>query len=245
MLKIRVLAIEDEPIHEDKLRMVMEMFGYDLIDVLKDPSRLMSIISATKPDVLLMDINLGKDSSGIDLTEKVNEVHDIPTVYLTSFTDDETFNKAKKTFPAAYLTKPYQADELKRAIELAVLTRQNSLSGYVNHTNQQSTRENLFIKNGNTFAKVAVSDIELIEAYDKYCFIFTKKMKYMLKERLKNILQMLPVSLFCQVHRSYVINISAIESIEPLHNRIVIMGKTIGIGKTYKQNLLMNVNFLG
>lgn len=245
MSKIRILAVEDDPIHEDKLRMVMDMLAYDLIDVLPDPSRLMPLISATKPDILLMDIDLSNNMSGIDLVKKINEIHDIPTVYLTSFTDDVTFNEAKKTLPAAYITKPYKAEELQRAVELAVLARQHDQFNSANQLYQINSRENFFIKNGNTLTKISISAISLIKAYDKYCYIFTPEEKFMLKGRLKNILSHLPASQFCQVHRSYVVNISAIESIDMKNNNILVMGKTIGIGKTYKQNLFTNVSLLG
>jgi len=245
MSKIRVLAIEDDPIHQDKLRMVMDALGFDLIDVVEDPAQLLGIINATKPDVMLMDIDLGNDVSGIDLVEKVNEVHDIPIVFLTSFIDDQTFHEAKKTLPAAYLTKPYKAENLNRAVELAVLTSQNKLFGSANRKNQLRVKENLFIKNGNILTKVAISDIKFIEAYDKYCYINIPGQKYMLKERLKNILLQLPESQFCQIHRSYIINISAIESIDLQQNKLIIMGKAIGIGKTYRQNLFANVSLLG
>ena len=223
----------------------MDLLGYDLIDVLKDHTRLMSIISATNPDVLLMDIDLGDNVSGIDLVLKINEMYDIPTVYLTSFADDQTFNEAKTTFPAAYITKPYDADELKRAIELAVFSNQDKRFSSANRKNRFAVSENIFIKNANTLVKVSIPDIRLIEAYDKYCYIFTTNQKYMIKERLKNILLQLPESLFCQVHRSYIINISSIESIDLHQNNIIVMGKSIGIGKTFKQNLFANVNTIG
>ena len=223
----------------------MDVLGYDLIDVLPDHTRLMSIISATRPDILLMDIDLGSNASGIDLVGKINEIHNIPTIYLTSFADDATFNEAKKTFPAAYITKPYKTEELKRAVELAVFTGQHDQISAALPGNQNGTRENLFIKTGNALKKVSVSEITLIEAYDKYCYIFTTGQKYMLKERLKNILSHLPASRFCQVHRSYIVNLSAIESIDLQQNYIVIMEKTIGIGKTFKQNLFASVDLLG
>ena len=124
MSKIRILATEDDPIHEEKLRMVIDKLNYELIDVLTDPYQVISVIRATKPDVLLMDIDLNSDISGIDLVNKINELHDIPTVFLTSFQDAKTFNKAKETLPAAYITKPYNAEELERSIELAVFSKQ-------------------------------------------------------------------------------------------------------------------------
>lgn len=81
MSKIRILATEDDPIHEEKLRMVIDKLNYELIDVLTDPYQVISVIRATKPDVLLMDIDLNSDISGIDLVNKINELHDIPTVF--------------------------------------------------------------------------------------------------------------------------------------------------------------------
>jgi len=99
MLKIRVLAAEDEAIHADKLRMVLDTVGYKLIDVVSDSGQLHNLINATKPDVLLMDIDLGVVKTGIELVKEVNVAHDIPTVYLTSFTYNQTFREAKKTMP--------------------------------------------------------------------------------------------------------------------------------------------------
>ena len=67
MSKIRILATEDDPIHEEKLRMVIDVLNYELIDVIADPHKIIPIIRATNPDVLLMDIELGSDISGIEL----------------------------------------------------------------------------------------------------------------------------------------------------------------------------------
>jgi DNA-binding NtrC family response regulator len=125
MTKIKILATEDDAIHEEKLRMAIDLLNYTLIDVIVDPHKVMSVISATKPDVLLMDIDLGSDISGIDLSKKINGLFDIPIVYITSFVDKNTFNEAKKTQPTAYLSKPYKIDELERVIELAVLQKQS------------------------------------------------------------------------------------------------------------------------
>ena len=58
MSKIRILATEDDPIHEAKLRMVMDSLKYDLIDVIVDPHQVIPIIRATNPDILLMDVDL-------------------------------------------------------------------------------------------------------------------------------------------------------------------------------------------
>jgi len=242
MSKIRILATEDDPIHEEKLRMVIDKLNYELIDVLTDPYQVISVIRATKPDVLLMDIDLNSDISGIDLVNKINELYDIPTVFLTSFQDAKTFNKAKETLPAAYITKPYNAEELERSIELAVFRKQKDWGALTSNSNSQN---HLFIKDGHSLTKVLLSEISLIEAYDKYCYIHTQSKKFMLKERLKNIAEQLPKQLFVQVHRSYIINLEAIDNIQLIQNKLSIGEKKIGIGKTYKQALLSRINTLG
>ncbi len=244
MSKIRILATEDDPIHEEKLRMVMDSLKYELIDVIVDPHQVIPIIRATNPDVLLMDIALNSDISGIDLVNKINELYDIPTVFITSFRDSETFNQAKETQPAAYITKPYKAEELERSIELAVFSKQKERKSIVSTKNDNSTMH-LFVKDGISLTKVLLSAIGYIEAYDKYCYIHTQHKKYMVKERLKNIADQLPDQLFLQVHRSFIINLEAIDDIQLAQSNLSIGGKKIGIGKTYKQSLLSRISTLG
>ena len=242
MSKIRILATEDDPIHEEKLRMVMDILNYELIDVISDPHQVIPMVQATKPDVLLMDIDLNSDISGIDLVKKINESYDIPTVFLTSFQDAKTFNQAKETLPVAYVTKPYEADALERSIELAVFCKKQEVKGLLN---KHPVRKHLFIKDGPSLTKVLHSEISVIEAYDKYCYIHTQRKKFMLKERLKNIADQLPNHLFVQVHRSYIINLEAIDDIQLTQNKLFVGGKEIGIGKTYKQTLLSKISTLG
>ncbi len=244
MSKIRILATEDDPIHEEKLRMVMDSLKYDLIDVIVDPRQVIPIIRATNPDVLLMDVDLNSDISGIDLVNEINELFDIPTVFLTSFYDSETFSQAKETQPAAYITKPYKAEELERSIELAVFNKQKERKSIVSTKNDSSTMH-LFVKDGASLTKVLLSAISYVEAYDKYCYIHTLHKKYMVKERLKNIADQLPDHLFLQVHRSYIINLEAIDDIKLAQSKLSIGEKEIGIGKTYKQALLSRISTLG
>ncbi|TVZ26916.1 LytTR family two component transcriptional regulator [Gillisia sp. Hel_I_86] len=243
MSKIRILATEDDPIHEAKLRMVMDSLKYDLIDVIVDPHQVIPIIRATNPDILLMDVDLNSDISGIDLVNKINELFDIPTVFLTSFHDASTFNKAKETQPVAYITKPYKAEELERSIALAIFNKQKERIGIASSINTRITKH-LFVKDGASLTKVLLSDIRYIEAYDKYCYIHLQNKKYMIKERLKNISEKFPDDLFLQVHRSYIINLEAIDDIKLTQNMLLIGEKKIGIGKTYRRAFLSRISIL-
>lgn len=242
--RIKVLAVEDEPLHEERLRMVMDKLGYQLIDVLPSPEGIIGKIVATRPDILLMDINLNSELTGIDLLNKINEDYDIPGIFLTSFTDRETFEKAKKAQPHAYLTKPFKQEELQRSIELAFFNKQKkSIQKNPSPSTQKSKQ--LFVKDGNSLVKVSCTSIQLIKAYDKYCYIYTAQKRYMVKERMKNIQICLPEDSFLQVHRSYIINLEFINSVNDQLNSISILGEEISIGRKYKPDLLSRIQTIG
>lgn len=71
------------------------------------------------PNIVLLDINLEDEVNGIEIAEYINEHHKIPFIYLTSYSDSDTFNKAK-TNPMAYITKPFKKSDIYTNIELAL-----------------------------------------------------------------------------------------------------------------------------
>lgn len=245
MSKIRILATEDDALHEEMLRISLSNLGYELIDVIYKPTELFLKLSATKPDLLLMDIDLGEDVSGIDLIKEVNKRYDIPVIYVTSFADNETFVEAKKTCPAAYVVKPYNEAELQRAIELAIYNKLDTKLPFNTWENDVILNKHIYVKEDGNLKKVELSTIELVEAYDKYCFIHTGGKKIMIRSRLGAVLVQLPSSLFCQVHRSYIVNVNSIDNIRAADHRISIAGKEISLSKTYKNNLLSRLNTIG
>ena len=244
MSNIRILATEDDALHEEMLRITIDNLGYELIDVIYNPSDLFLKIHATKPDLLLMDIDLGEDISGIDLVKEVNERFDLPVIYVTSFADSDTFQEAKKTHPSAYVVKPYEEVELQRAIELAITNKYEYKGNLARRGNNAVVHNNIYIKEDKSLVKLEFNSIQLIEAYDKYCFLYTAEKKHMIRSRLKDILEQLPDSLFCQVHRSYIINIEAIDEIGLNRSNIRVDHKQISVSKSYKQNLFSRLNIV-
>ena len=73
-----------------------------------------------RPELILMDIRLRGTMSGFEAAEKIREHLDVPVVYLTAFTDDETLARAKVTQPFGYLQKPFRSRELHSAIDIAI-----------------------------------------------------------------------------------------------------------------------------
>ena len=244
MRKIRVLAVEDDALHADVLRMVLDQLDYELIDLVSTSEEVMRLLKATKPDVLLMDIDLNGVESGIDLVKKINDLIDIPVIYLTSFKEEAVFKQARETVPEAYLTKPYESENLRAAIELAVFKKQKEMHHPQPKVENIAATNTVFVKEGNTLVKIQLQDIAIVEAYDKYCFIYTKEKKHLLNLQLKNLLQHLPSAQFIQVHRSYIVNLEAIEKVRLPQNSLEVAGKLVPVSKTYKSLLFSQLKMI-
>ena len=236
MAGIRILAVEDDELHADNLRMVADKLNYHLLGVLRNGNEVHSMIEATRPDVLLMDIDLGTEIDGVALTAKISETKNIPIIYVTSFRGGDIMNRAIATKPDGYILKPYDAAQLEAVIELAVFKGQNELIADTGNR-KTNTLNALFIKEGSSLVKVTLDEIIVVKAFDKYCYIFTRNKKHLLSTQFKNVLPRFPAETFMQVHRSYLINLGAIEKVKPLQNTVEIGGMEIPLSKSYKAGL--------
>lgn len=134
MEKTKILIVEDEAIVALEIRKALESFGYivtDTVDCLEDVEK---NIFHNKPDLILLDINLGKSIDGISIAQTINKTAKIPFIFITAFCDEETINRAIETNPISYLTKPFKREELKSNVMLAIY-KSNSIQKKVINEN--------------------------------------------------------------------------------------------------------------
>ena len=120
MGKCRILLVEDEIIVSLHIRSVLQHFNYEVIEIVPSGEEAIEKAGVHKPDLVLMDIHLSGRVDGIMAAAAIREKFGIPTIYLTSYNDEETINKAKITEPLGYLVKPIDNNELRNSIELAL-----------------------------------------------------------------------------------------------------------------------------
>lgn len=120
MAKKQVIIVEDESIVAKDIKNTLEMMGYDVPKLFSSGEDILDQISEYEPDLILMDIMLKGDLSGIDTTERLLENIDVPVVYLTAYSDEKTLQKIKKTESYGYILKPFKEVELKTTIEMAL-----------------------------------------------------------------------------------------------------------------------------
>lgn len=120
MNKIKILVVEDEAIIAKNIESKLLKEGYDVVDIVYTGNDAIKSALEKNPEIILLDIKLKGETGGIEAAEKIKQFKDIPVIYLTSYTDEETFEKAKLTEPAAFLSKPFNIDELNRIIQLTI-----------------------------------------------------------------------------------------------------------------------------
>jgi two-component SAPR family response regulator len=96
---VQILIVEDELIIAEDISNMLQKMGYDVIGIAMDFDEAVTILENNKPDLILLDINLNGKSDGIDLANVINGKCKIPFIYITSYSDASTLERAKNTNP--------------------------------------------------------------------------------------------------------------------------------------------------
>ena len=116
----RVLIVEDEAVVALDLSQRLTTLGYGVAGIADSGESAVMSAARERPDVILMDIRLQGEMDGIDAAHRIREANDVPVIYVTSYTDDTTVQRAVKTEPLGYLIKPFTDQELRTTIEVAL-----------------------------------------------------------------------------------------------------------------------------
>lgn len=131
-VKKQILVVEDEVITAMDIQRRLKNLGYDVPSVITSGKEAIKKAKENNPDMVLMDINLNSEMDGIEAASKIHSFLDVPIIYLTAYSDEKTFERAKITQPYGYILKPSKDRELQINIEIA----------FSNKNNQKLTVEN-------------------------------------------------------------------------------------------------------
>jgi len=121
MAKGRILVVEDEAIVALGIQSSLERLGYEVVGRAGTGAEALALAEQARPDLVLMDVMLdGSGMDGIDTASELHERFNLPVVYLSAVTDEQTLDRAKRTDPFGYLVKPFKDHELSLAIEVAL-----------------------------------------------------------------------------------------------------------------------------
>ncbi|WJJ98040.1 LytR/AlgR family response regulator transcription factor [Algibacter luteus] len=237
---IKILIVEDEMIIGANMSLQLTSLGYDVIGLIPTGEEALNQIKQNQPDIILLDINLKGNLTGINTAEIIQEDYNIPIIYVTANADNAHFNKAKSTNPYAFISKPFKKLDLQRAIELVINRMQFEKDVEIPVTEEKANpfilSDCIFVRHHEKMVRVNIKDIFYVEAERNYCRIHCKDKEYLITTTLKDMDDKLPDHHFIRVHRSFIVNLSNIDEIANTH--IVISKKAIPISSDSKKQLL-------
>lgn len=228
MDKYTCIIIEDEPLALEKTKDFVNKVPFLHLSATFDNAlNGLTYLNNNKVDLLFLDINMD-ELSGIELLESssINSQVIITTAY------QEYALKGYELHITDYLLKPFTFNRFLQAVNKA----QENLSQRVT----EKPVDFIFVKTENRLEKIMINDILYIEGMRDYLRIHTIHKKIMTLQAFTELEQLIPAHLVCRVHKSYMVAINKIDSIE--RSRIKIADQLIPVSETYKETFLQLIN---
>lgn len=223
-MKLKCIITDDEPIARKGLQRYVERINFlELVGVCEDAIQLNNQLKSQQADLLFLDIEMPY-MTGIEL---LNSLSNPPKVIITSAYAEYAI-KGYDLEVSDYLLKPISFDRFLKAVNKAYDQLISSQTPVV--------QDYLFVKTSLKLEKIRFNDMRFIEGVENYVAIYTSDGKIITHTTLRTILQKLPPERFVQVHKSYLVNIDKIDSIEG--NLLGIGKNKIPLSRTYKETAL-------
>jgi two-component system response regulator LytT len=246
-MKTKILIVEDEAIVAKDISVCLEKIGYEVLASFSKGEKALTYLEENTPDLVLMDIMLAGNISGIDASARIKKDYDIPVVFLTAYADEKTIERAKITEPYGYVIKPFKEIDLRTSIEMALYKFKKEKEKFAgvessSFKNSPISSEYIYVKSNSKLVKVQNSNIIFVEALKDYVIIHTEKERFTIHSTMKDIEKKLPQKIFMRVHRSFILNLNKINSIDSSIVIIENSDKKIPIGGSYRESLFKRLN---
>lgn len=130
MNEIKVLIVEDEPVIAQNISMYLNNHDFVVSGIAYDYEEAIKELTHNTPDAVILDINLDEIKDGIDIAKHINLHQQLPFLFLTSYSDKDTLERAKTVEPNGYIVKPFNERTLLASLEIAI-------SNFAHHKNKQ------------------------------------------------------------------------------------------------------------
>lgn len=222
------IIIEDEPLALERTKNFVEKIPFLHLSATFDNALTgLAYLKSNKVDILFLDINMD-ELTGVELLEssKIDSQVIITTAY------QEYALKGYELDVTDYLLKPFTFHRFLQAV--------NKAQTNLEKKHPSPPAEFIFVKTENRLEKILFSEVLYIEGMRDYRRIHTTTKSIMTLQNFKELEQLIPASIICRVHKSYMVALHKIEAIE--RNRIKLGNQMIPISETYKSLFYQQIN---
>lgn len=103
--------------------MILTKAGHEVLGVAHDDLRALDLLHGSDCDIVLLDISLGTNMTGIDIARIIRDKYEMAILFITSFSDKTTLDEAKQVYPDGYIVKPFKKKDILANIEIALARR--------------------------------------------------------------------------------------------------------------------------
>lgn len=227
----KCIIIDDEPIAIRVIKNHLAAFtDFEIIAECENALDAMPVLQKKKVDLLFCDIQMPQ-ITGVEFVRSL--AHPPKVIFTTAYRDYAV--DAFELQVIDYLLKPFSFERFTKAI-----------NNYLEHISAQLNKDDIvesksknpdfiFLKADKKHYKINLTDILYFESLGDYVIVFTNEKKIVTKERISILYKQLPQNNFIQIHRSYIVSISKIESVGA--GFVEINKKKLPVGRNYKPGL--------
>lgn len=234
-MKIKCLAIDDEPLALLQLRTMIEKTPYlELVGACEDAFEAIRILNEEEVDAIFVDINM-PDLNGLDF---VRSLTDKPIIVFTTAYREYAV-EGFEVNAVDYILKPFGVPEFQKSA--AKVKRQYELEQMALRE-QMLNDDNLFIKADYRTVRVSLSQIVYVESMSEYLRLHLdggEKLVFLMS--IKRLSEMLPRNQFMRIHRSHIININKVQEMSRMGIRMS-DGAVLSVGDLYKEDVQRYIN---
>ena len=229
---LNCLVVDDDALSRSVVEdLIAETEFLHLVKSCENALEAVNVLNENQVDILFLDIEMPK----MDGMELIKSVQPLPQLILVTSHAQYAVESYEHNV-TDFIVKPVNAGRFIKAVDKA----RKNIEG--KRASISTSGQSIFIKTDSKLVQLNTDEILFIEALGNYMRIFTTKGKYTILSTMKDMESKLPTPTFARVHRSFIVNVQKIETIED--NFILIEGKQVSIGKAYKEELDKRLNLL-
>ena len=222
------IIVEDQPPAQRVLQKYVRDYGnLILAGTFNDSLSALEFLKTNQVDLVFLDIHLPK-LSGIDF---LKIVHPRPQVILTTAFSEYAL-QGYELDVVDYLLKPFSFERFVKAVNKAAQLKHSPEGVNIPQDEEESHVVHQFIKSGNEYIRIHLPSIKYVKSDGDYTRVYLEQSQHIISHPLRYWVEILPKEIFCQVHKSFIVNVNAIKKV--VGNQVIIGDLKIPVGRTYK-----------
>ncbi|WP_160717907.1 LytR/AlgR family response regulator transcription factor [Chitinophaga solisilvae] len=234
MMEIKCMIVDDEALAREGLKKYIRSFDFlSLTAACNHAVAAREVLETTPIDLMFLDINMPK-MSGLHLLETLSDPP--ATILITAYPDYALDGFRLDVLD--YLLKPVSLARFTKAVQKAqefFTLRQQASAG-----TPAPAMDYIFVKHKQLYEKVMLADILFVESMQNYVLIQTTQAKIIAYLTFKSVEQQLPADMFLRIHKSYIVNLKHISTIDS--NAVQVAGHTLPVSRSQRELLMQVVN---